>query len=257
MYAALKPWRLDNKSMVKLNINGREFQAEPCETVLKVAQRAGIDIPTLCHSEAVHDYGACRVCLVEVERRGRKRLVTACLYPVEEGLNVTTDSERVAKVRSTIIELLMARTPESKEIVAIASRYGITKSRFADIDQKTKDKCILCGLCARVCSEVVGANAISLVNRGTQREVALPFYDDKTACIACGSCAYVCPTRAIELFDSTSCRTIIWPNSRAEFPMKECAGCGSHYAPVKQLQYMADKAHLSLSEFDYCPDCRH
>lgn len=243
--------------MVKLSINGREFQAEPCDTVLAVAQRAGIEIPTLCHSEAVHDYGACRVCLVEVERRGRKRLVTACLYPVEEGLTVTTDSQSVSKVRRTIIELLLARTPGSEEIIKVAKRYGITESRFTDIDENNNDKCILCGLCTRVCSEVVGVDAISLVNRGTQREVALPFYDDETGCIACGSCAYVCPTSAITLTDSSVSRTIIWPNSRAEFLMKECAGCGSHYAPVKQLQYMADKAHLSVSEFDYCPDCRH
>ncbi|MDV2989207.1 MAG: 2Fe-2S iron-sulfur cluster-binding protein [Dehalogenimonas sp.] len=243
--------------MVKLTINGRVFQAQPCDTVLAVAQKAGINIPTLCHSEAVHDYGACRICLVEVERRGRKRLVTACLYPVEEGLSVTTDSERVTKVRQIVIELLLARTPTSEEILALAERYDVTESRFSDMEGNNGDKCILCGLCTRVCSDVVGVNAISLVNRGTKREVALPFYDDETACIACGSCAYICPTSAITLTDSADCRTITWPNSKADFPMKECSSCGTHYAPVKQLQYMAEKAHLSISEFDYCPDCRH
>ena len=242
--------------MVKININGRDFEAEPCQTVLSVAQSAGIDIPTLCHTEAVADYGACRMCLVEIERRGRKRLVTACLYPVEEGLRVITDSERVKKVRRTIIELLLARCPESDAIKDMAAGMGVTESRFSIEDEKGNGNCILCGLCTRVCAEVVGASAISLVNRGTGREVALPFYDEAGSCIACGSCAYICPTGAITLVDAGNKRIISWPKGTVDFPMKQCARCGSHYAPVKQVEYMAQKAGLSPTEFEYCPDCR-
>jgi bidirectional [NiFe] hydrogenase diaphorase subunit len=242
--------------MVKININGRDFEAEPCQTVLSVAQSAGIDIPTLCHTEAVADYGACRMCLVEIERRGRKRLVTACLYPVEEGLRVITDSERVKKVRRTIIELLLARCPESDAIKDMAAGMGVTESRFSIEGEKGNGNCILCGLCTRVCAEVVGASAISLVNRGTEREVALPFYAEAGSCIACGSCAYICPTGAITLVDAGNKRIISWPKGTVDFPMKQCARCGSHYAPVKQAEYMAQKAGLSPTEFEYCPDCR-
>ncbi|XUX01156.1 MAG: 2Fe-2S iron-sulfur cluster-binding protein [Dehalogenimonas sp.] len=242
--------------MVKININGRDFEAEQCQTVLSVAQSAGIDIPTLCHTEAVADYGACRICLVEVERRGRKRLVTSCLYPVEEGIKVTTDSERVKKVRKTIIELLLARCPESEAIRDMAASMGIGESRFALEDKAESGTCILCGLCTRVCSEVVGASAISLVNRGTAREVALPFYDEASSCIACGSCAYICPTGAISLVDAGSKRIISWPNGTVDFQMKECARCGTHYAPVRQVEYMVQKSGLSATEFELCPDCR-
>jgi len=242
--------------MVKLTIDGRHFEAEECQTVLQVAQGGGIDIPTLCHTEAVADYGACRMCLVEVERRGRKRLVTACLYPVEEGLKVTTDSDRVKRVRKTIIELLLARCPESDTVRDMAAGMGVTESRFRVEDEAKSDTCVLCGLCARVCAEVVGASAISLVNRGTEREVALPFYDEAGSCIACGSCAYTCPTGAITLVDTDTKRIISWPNGTVDFPLKPCARCGTHYAPVKQLEYMARKAQLSMTEFDLCPDCR-
>jgi NADH dehydrogenase/NADH:ubiquinone oxidoreductase subunit G len=242
--------------MVKININGRDFEADPCQTVLSVAQSAGIDIPTLCHTEAVADYGACRMCLVEIERRGRKRLVTACLYPVEEGLKVTTDSERVKKVRKMIIELLLARCPESEVIRDMAASMGVTESRFAIEDEAETGTCILCGLCTRVCAEVVGASAISLVNRGTVREVALPFYDEAGSCIACGSCAYICPTGAITLVDTGSKRIISWPKGTVDFQMKQCARCGTHYAPVKQVEYMVQRSGLSPTEFEYCPDCR-
>ncbi|APV44135.1 4Fe-4S dicluster domain-containing protein [Dehalogenimonas formicexedens] len=242
--------------MVKININGRDFEAEPCQTVLSVAQSAGIDIPTLCHTEAVADYGACRICLVEVERRGRKRLVTSCLYPVEEGIKVTTDSERVKKVRKTIIELLLARCPDSQAIREMAENMGVTESRFALEEKAETGSCILCGLCTRVCSEVVGASAISLVNRGTAREVALPFYDEASSCIACGSCAYICPTGAISLVDAGSKRIISWPNGTVDFQMKQCTRCGSHYAPVRQVEYMIESSGLSPTEFELCPDCR-
>ncbi len=242
--------------MVKLTIDGREFQAEACQTVLQVAQAASIDIPTLCHTEAVTDYGACRMCLVEVERRGRKRLVTACLYPVEEGLKVTTDSEKVKRVRKTIIELLLARCPESDTVRDMAAGMGVTESRFRLEGEAKSDTCVLCGLCTRVCAEVVGASAISLVNRGTEREVALPFYDEAGSCIACGSCAYICPTGAITLVDTDTKRIISWPKGTVDFPLKACGRCGTHFAPVKQLEYMARKSQLSPTEFELCPDCR-
>src|SRR4030042_2902326 len=103
--------------MVKLTINGRTITAPEGATVLHAARVNNINIPTLCENEAVAPYGACRLCLVEITTsKGRKRLVTSCLYQVEEGLTVRTDSERIARIRRMLLELLLARCPDSEVI---------------------------------------------------------------------------------------------------------------------------------------------
>ncbi len=116
--------------------------------------------------------------------------------------------------------------------------------------------CILCALCTRVCEEIVDVSAISLVNRGVQREIAIPFYDNADACIACGSCAYVCPTGAIKLEDIGDTRTITMPNNSTEFKLAKCKVCGRYWAPQKQLDYIAAKVDLPSGFFDRCLDCR-
>ncbi|WP_324665188.1 2Fe-2S iron-sulfur cluster-binding protein [Dehalococcoides mccartyi] len=204
--------------MINLTIDGKKYQAEEGQTILEVANRHGIFIPTLCVDEAVSAYGACRLCMVEIERKGRKKLVASCLYEVEEGLSVSTQNDRIANIRKTVIELLLARCPQSEGVQAMAKKLGVTCSRFES--EKPENLCTLCALCTRVCSEVVGKSAISLVSRGTSREVALPYYEDKTDCIACGSCAYICPTGAIKMEDGNGMRTITWPNCQVSFKLK-------------------------------------
>ena len=199
-------------NMVTVTIDGQELQAEEGKTVLEVARENGIDIPALCHHEEVAPYGACRLCMVEITtRRGRKRLVASCLYPVEEGLSVKTDTERVGNVRRMVIELLLARCPDSDVIRDMARRLGVDKSHFKA--EKDNRKCILCALCNRVCREVVGVSAISLANRGVERRMTTPFNDFSEACIGCGSCAYVCPTGAITVEDVGDTRTVTMPLS--------------------------------------------
>jgi len=101
--------------MVKLTIDGIQFEAAAGAMVLDVARAHNIYIPTLCNHESVLPYGACRLCIVEITTKsGRKRLVTSCLYPVEEGLTVLTNSEKVAAHRKMLMQLLMARCPESE-----------------------------------------------------------------------------------------------------------------------------------------------
>ena len=101
--------------MVTLKIDGREVKAREGQTLLESARENGIEIPSLCHNDAIEPYGACRLCLVEITTpNGRKRLVTSCLYPVEEGLQVETSSERVVTNRRTLVELLLARSPNEK-----------------------------------------------------------------------------------------------------------------------------------------------
>ena len=238
--------------MVTLSIDGREVQAEEGATILEVARAHNIYIPALCYHEEVAPYGACRLCMVEIVTSGKERLVASCLYPVEEGLRVKTNTERVINNRRMIMELLLARCPNNKVIQDLARQLGVDKTPF-----KLEDKqCILCALCTRVCQEVVGVSAISLVNRGVDRQMTTPFNDFSEACIGCGSCAYVCPTGAISMEDVGDTRIIDMPQAKMEFKLRKCNKCGKYWAPERQLEYIAKIAGLAPETFDVCPDCR-
>ncbi|MBI2831645.1 MAG: (2Fe-2S)-binding protein [Chloroflexi bacterium] len=241
--------------MVKLTIDGREFQAEEGKTILDVAQGNNIYIPTLCYHESVAPYGACRLCMVEItNKRGKKKLVTSCLYPVEEGLDVKTDTPRVVSVRRMVMEFLLARCPDSEVLRKLGDKLGVEKVRFSQ--EEDKNKCILCGLCARACDEVVGASAISLVNRGVDRQMATPFFDASATCIACGSCAFVCPTGAIKCEDIGDTRKLTMPNITQEFRLAKCKACGAYWAPERQVDFFVKKSGLTREEYELCPDCR-
>ena len=243
--------------MVALTIDGRELQVEEEEevTLLDVARENNIYIPTLCTNEAVASYGACRLCMVEITTaRGREKMVASCLYPAEARLVVRTDSERIARVRRMVIELLLSRCPDSEVIQDMARQLGVDEPRFA-LEEDNK-KCILCALCARACQEVVGVSAISLVNRGVDGQLATPFYEPSEACIGCGSCAYICPTNAIVMEDISDKRLLKWPYSQMEFEQARCKVCGNYFAPKRQLEHIAKISGTSLAEYDICFDCR-
>ena len=180
---------------VTLRIDDKEVKAPEGATILDVARKVGIDIPTLCYLSALEPFGACRLCSVEiVDKRGRKKLVTSCNYPAEEGLTVYTKSEKVLRTRKLLLELLLARCPKVTKIQDIAREYGVEKSRLWISDEE--EDCILCGLCARVCEEKLGLYAINFAKRGVQREVTAPYYELSDDCIGCGACAIVCPTKS-------------------------------------------------------------
>jgi len=225
-------------------------------TILHAARENNIYIPTLCENEAVAPYGACRLCLVETTTsKGRERLVASCLYQVEDGLTVRTDTERITKLRQMLLELLLARCPDSEVIQDMARKAGVAKTRFTK--QKGNNKCILCANCARVCEEVVGVAAISLAKRGVDREMTTPFNEDfSEVCIGCGSCAYICPTGAITMKDTNGTRVIKWPHNQMEFKLKKCNVCGQYWAPEKQIEYVARTSGTPPSDYDVCPDCR-
>jgi bidirectional [NiFe] hydrogenase diaphorase subunit len=181
-------------SEILLKIDGTEVKATQGMTVLEAAQEAGIFIPTLCHHEKLEPFGACRICIVEVESRGWTRLVVSCVYPVEEKLIVRTRSEKVDRIRKTILELLLAHAPDSPVLQDLAKAYGADKSRF----EKEASFCIHCGLCVRYCAEVKKKNAVGFVDRGIRKEISFIPEIASRECNDCKECFPLCPTSYLQ-----------------------------------------------------------
>ena len=181
-------------SEILLNIDGKEIKAKEGTTILEAAQNNGISIPTLCYHDKLEPYGACRICTVEVEAKGRINLVASCVYTIEPGLVVRTRSEKIDKTRKMLLELMLARAPESEILKELALEYGADKSRF----EKESSFCILCGLCVRYCHEIKKKNAIGFIDRGLAREIKfLPEIASKE-CWNCKECFPLCPTSALQ-----------------------------------------------------------
>ncbi len=237
--------------MVKLTIDGKEVEAKEGQTVLQVAQEAGIYIPTLCYHHEVKPYTACRLCMVEVTKGKRTRFVTACDYPVAEGMVVKADTERVQRCRKMIIELLLAQCPNLPQLHELAQKYGVEKVRFSE----GEDNCILCGLCVRTCSEVVGLNAIGFEGRGFNRRVCTPFDEPSDPCILCGACAYVCPVDVIPLEDTVDGYRIMerWHKKSA---LIACSKCGKYFMTEDEFRFLKEKTGLPEESLRVCMDCR-
>jgi len=236
--------------MIPFSIDGQPVEGKEGQNILEVALDAGIEIPHLCYNESVKPYGACRLCLVEVARKGRSRMTTSCNYPVTEGIEVFTQTEKVLRARRMVMELLLGMCSESKLLQDMARKMGIIEIRF-----KKEDKdCILCGLCGRVCDEVVGAHAIQFAFRGDRREMIPPFQGEAMSCIACGACVIVCPVDVIKMKEERDERTIIrWKRT---LKMKQCKTCGNYFAPWFQLEKFKEQAKLPKDFFDVCYTCR-
>lgn len=186
------------KQVLTLKIDKKEVKAEEGMTILEAAKRVGVEIPTLCYHEGLEPYGACRICSVEIEKRGRSRIVAACCYPAEEGLKVITRSPKIDKIRKTIIELVavMAGEDVAGKMRALASEYNADLSRFSSRVPMRPTKCILCGLCVRRCIEANWDSAIGFIGRGINRRVAI-FPEKEGICSNCNYCYVVCPTGRI------------------------------------------------------------
>lgn len=244
---------------IKLTMNDREVTAREGQTLLEVAEDHGIWIPTLCASGSVRPYGACRLCLVEVTRGKKVRVVTSCVYLAQEGISVRTETEQIVKTRRMLMELELAGNPESTELRDLADRLGVDVDdpRIPPDDTTAGEpgyNCILCGLCVRVCKEVVGANAIGFVNRGPRRFVASPFQDESTLCIGCGSCVFVCPTQCIEMKDEDGVRTI--RNWDATFKLVACKACGNPFATDKEIEHLIENCGTPEDKSRICHNCR-
>lgn len=204
--------------MVEITINGVRYQVDKDITVLEACRRNGIDIPTLCHDDRLEPYAACRLCVVEV--KGKKNLMTSCSLKVAEGMVIETHSEKVIKARRDVLDLLFSNHPQDCltceksgdcRLQDYCFEYGIERGSYVGekkdypIDYSNHfytydpNKCILCGRCVRVCSELQCTNAIGLEDRGFNTKVVTPFDMGlaKSKCVSCGNCVAVCPTGAL------------------------------------------------------------
>lgn len=180
---------------ITLKINGQTVKGEKGSPIIKFAENIGITIPTLCYNELVRPYNSCRICSVELVKGGKKRLVPACIYPAQEGIEIFTDTDAVRENRKSILERLLASCPDVDIIREMAEQYGIEETPY----EMTPENCIVCGLCARMCNEVVKANAITYEKKALSREDLTPIQIDPDKCIGCGACATVCPTGHIKV----------------------------------------------------------
>ncbi len=176
---------------VTVTIDGRLLNVEAGNTILQAAREFGIHIPTLCYMDHLSPYGGCRLCVVEINGNGSSKTVidTSCTHEVREGMVVETQSPRIVRARKMLAELLVSSAPNVKIAQDIAARMGLLKVRFPMED----NRCILCGLCIRMCYEQMDGKALGFVGRGMGRTVSMPFKVRPETCRLCRGCDYVCP----------------------------------------------------------------
>jgi bidirectional [NiFe] hydrogenase diaphorase subunit len=238
--------------MIGFWINGKKVEGQTGEMVLQVARRHGVEIPAHCHHDGLEPFGACRLCLVEITHKdwkGWKGLVTSCLYPIEEGLEVTTDNEEILRARKVLVDLLLARCPDAPEVQKLAQRYGIAQSSYHEHPERPL--CTLCTLCVRAC-EAIGADAIGTTRRGWGRAVGTPFDLPPEACVGCGTCARICPTSAIPCREEAHSRHI-WDR---DFAFARCESCGRPLMTEAHRELVARRSGLGPSYFVRCEQCK-
>lgn len=201
--------------MIELTIDDKKVTVSKGTSVLQAARQADIHIPTLCYEPRLKPYGGCRLCIVEI--KGMLRPVSSCTTPAVDGMEVTTHSDRLYRLRRTVVELLLSDHPYDCMVCTRAgdcrlqelayifglrlNRFHGAKRHYTDDDQnpfieRNMAKCILCGRCVRVCNEVMGVHAIDFAYRGFTSKICPPFEKDLD-CEFCGQCLSICPTGAL------------------------------------------------------------
>ena len=211
-----------SEKMINLSVNGMKVSVKEGTTILEASRKAGIRVPTLCYLKGINEIAACRICVVEV--KNARSLVTACVYPVTEGMEVFTNSERVIKSRKMTLELVLSDHKKeclsctrsgNCELQTLANEYGVDEARFSgaksnyEIDKSTdwlvrdNNKCILCKRCVAACDNQ-HVSVIGAINRGFDTHIGCDFEKDlnDVACVACGQCINVCPTGALQEKDN-------------------------------------------------------
>jgi bidirectional [NiFe] hydrogenase diaphorase subunit len=242
-----------------VTIDDIRVEVESGATILDAARKAGVWIPTLCYHPSVTPQATCRICMVELDRGGWKQLVTACNYPVRRDITVSVSSPGAVEARRGVMELLLARAPDSEPLKALARRMGVSGTPWPNVTTAQRD-CILCGLCTAVCEEVIGHAAIAFAGRGAERAVAAPFRQASEDCIGCGACAVVCPVGTIQvrIHEDTDEIEISPFKSRAK--LLRCQQCGARIVSAAVTKEAFEKAGIDWDKLRrlsrLCSKCR-
>ncbi|MDK2876489.1 MAG: bidirectional [NiFe] hydrogenase diaphorase subunit [Archaeoglobaceae archaeon] len=229
---------------MRIEVDGTIFDVKK-GNLLEILLDLGFEIPHICYHKAVGSYGACRLCIVEIEVNGEWRVVTSCSTEVRSGMKVRTNSRRIEDLRKGIIELL-AKYTSSDLVENLASRYGIAV--------EGERRCILCGLCVNVCS-IMGAHAISFEGRGIEKRVSPPFEIETEICRGCLACVNICPTGAIR-FDEKG-EIVVEKLIVAHHEMLECSICGrsviskKHAESIGMMEIICDRCKRQIAAREY------
>jgi NADH dehydrogenase/NADH:ubiquinone oxidoreductase subunit G len=197
--------------------------------------------------------------MVELDRGDWKQLVTACNYPVRKDIKVSVSSKNAVLARQGVMELLLARSPDSSELKTLAKRMGVTKTPYPKVTESQRN-CILCGLCTLVCEEVIGQSAIGFSGRGVERTVATPFRMASENCIGCGACVAVCPVGTITLRTHKDTGEVEISPFKSRSKLLVCEGCGTRMVTEPVSKKMLSLMKIDWKEFKkrakLCPKCR-
>jgi bidirectional [NiFe] hydrogenase diaphorase subunit len=242
-----------------VTIDGCKVRVKKGATILEAANKAGVWIPTLCYHPAVSSDASCRLCMVELDRGDWRQLVTACNYPVRRDFVVYVSSERAKKARRGVMELLLARAPDSHELKELAERMGVKETRYPKVTESQRN-CILCGLCVQVCEEIIGKAAIGFAGRGVDRTVAAPFRQPSEDCIGCGACAVICPVGTIKVRIHEDEQQVEISPFKSRTQLLVCEECGAPVISMQVNEQALSKVQVNCEEFRecvrLCPKCR-
>ncbi len=174
---------------VNMTISGAKLRVPKGTPVLEAALSYGICIPHLCHVPGLTALGACRLCLVELEENGRRKVTASCTLDAKEGMVVHTDTPKLRRIRRNVMELIVAEAPNSKATQDLAVKCGVKEVRYPF----RNNNCVLCGRCVRVCDELWGGKAKGFIGRGKERHVGYAFGVQPDTCVNCNDCINICP----------------------------------------------------------------
>lgn len=200
-------------SEIRMKIEGKEVRATEGMTILEAARGTGIPIPTLCLHDGLQPFGGCRLCIVEVEAGGGKNIVASCVHQAEDGLVIITRSDKIDRIRRSILELLLAHAPDSPALQELAQEYGADKNKF----EQEASFCVHCGLCVRYCAEVKQKHAVGFIDRGIRKEISFLPEIASAECNDCKECFPLCPTSYLQA-------AFVLVESLA-FPRTKATGC--------------------------------